>query len=144
MHRLPLLLIGLILPALLQANVYKWYDDEGNVYYGDRPPPEVKIHTIDGSTVSMVAADKINDAALSGGKVLIYTTQRCPHCIRAKQYMDTKHIPYTEKDVERSNKNHREFRELGGKGVPLIVVGTQKMSGFSEKNLEALLKKTGF
>jgi len=36
-----------------------------------------------------------------------------------------------------------EFKRLGGRGVPLILVGTQKMSGFSEQGLDALLARAG-
>lgn len=42
---LPLLLAAL-LTAPAQAGLYKWVDAEGNVHYGDRPPPNAKTgHT---------------------------------------------------------------------------------------------------
>ncbi len=48
--RLPLLLLGLLLPvALAQAEVYRWVDEKGRVHYGDRPAGDraerVELHT---------------------------------------------------------------------------------------------------
>ena len=49
----------------------------------------------------------------------------------------------TEYDIEKSAAGNAEYRRLGGRGVPLIVVGTEKMSGFSERGLDALLTRAG-
>ena len=48
--RLPLLLLGLLLPvAVAQAEVYRWVDEKGRVHYGDRPAgneaERVELHT---------------------------------------------------------------------------------------------------
>jgi hypothetical protein len=32
------LLLGVVLPCPMTADVYKWVDDQGRVHYGDRPP----------------------------------------------------------------------------------------------------------
>jgi len=48
-----------------------------------------------------------------------------------------------EHDIEKSAAGNAEYRRLGGRGVPLIVVGTEKMSGFSERGLDALLARAG-
>jgi len=44
-----------------------------------------------------------------------------------------------EYDIEKMPSKQREFKRLGGKGVPLITVGKQKMSGFSATRLESML-----
>jgi hypothetical protein len=46
-------------------------------------------------------------------------------------------------DIEKSADARAEFKRLGGRGVPLIVVGTEKMSGFSGRGLDALLARAG-
>ncbi len=42
-----LLFVGMLLPIFAVAGeVYKWVDDEGNVHFGDRPQPNVKLETV--------------------------------------------------------------------------------------------------
>jgi hypothetical protein len=41
--------------------------------------------------------------------------------------------------VENSDAAAREFKRLGGSGVPLIVVGNKTMSGFNPQSFESLL-----
>lgn len=44
------LLLLLMLPLVIQAAVYKWIDDEGNVHYGDKPTlsePSVEVEVDD-------------------------------------------------------------------------------------------------
>ncbi len=40
--RWSMLLAGLLLVGLVQADVYRWVDDDGSVHYGDRQPPPGK------------------------------------------------------------------------------------------------------
>lgn len=44
-----------------------------------------------------------------------------------------------EKDIEKSSSAHREYKRLGGNGVPLIVFGNKVVKGFSEGRLRQLL-----
>jgi acetolactate synthase-1/2/3 large subunit len=50
-------------------------------------------------------------------------------------------IAYVEHDVEKSARANAEFRRLGGRGVPLIVVGREKLNGFSEQGFEYMLAR---
>jgi glutaredoxin len=75
--------------------------------------------------------------------VVMYATTWCPYCAKARGYFARKGIAYVEYDIEKSAAVNAEFKRLGGRGVPLILVGTQKMSGFSEQGLEALLARAG-
>lgn len=75
----------------------------------------------------------------SGKKVVMYTTSRCPACTAAKAYLARKGVTYEERDVERSADARTEFDRLGGRGVPLILVGDERMEGFSSQRLDQLL-----
>ena len=75
--------------------------------------------------------------------VVMYATAWCPYCAKARAYFARQGIAYVEYDIEKSAAVNAEFKRLGGRGVPLILVGTQKMSGFSEQGLEALLARAG-
>jgi glutaredoxin len=71
----------------------------------------------------------------------MYATSWCPYCAQARAYFGRKGITYTEYDIEKSATAKAEFRRLGGRGVPLILVGREKMSGFSEQGMDALLAR---
>lgn len=70
--------------------------------------------------------------------VIMYTTQSCPACTAAKSYFARKGISYDERDVNRSPAALQEFRQLGGRGVPLILVGSERMEGFNPGRLDKL------
>ena len=82
--------------------------------------------------------------ATSKPEVKMYATSWCPYCAKARAYFSKRGIAYTEIDVERSAEGLAEFRNLGGRGVPLIMVGTQRMSGYSEARLGQLLSEAGY
>lgn len=43
-----------------------------------------------------------------------------------------------EYDVEKSSKGKRDFKRLGGTGVPIILVGQKRLNGFSWETFEKL------
>jgi glutaredoxin len=71
--------------------------------------------------------------------VVMYATAWCPYCAKARAYFKRTGTAYTEHDIEKSADAHAEFKRLGGRGVPLILVGEEKMAGFSELAFESLL-----
>ncbi|QQX80042.1 glutaredoxin family protein [Shewanella sp. KX20019] len=74
-------------------------------------------------------------------KVIIYTTQWCPFCKKAKQYLTKHNIDYIERDIESGNKETIELYEsIGYPGVPKIVVGSKIINGFNESLLSKELK----
>jgi glutaredoxin len=69
-------------------------------------------------------------------KVVIYTTPTCPHCIRALRHMNDRQIAYIQKDVQHDQANRAEFKQIGGRGVPHILMGETVMVGFSPQNFD--------
>ncbi len=65
------------------------------------------------------------------GEVVIYTTPTCGYCTQARAHLKRRGIPYLEKDVSANTQARSEFQALGGRGVPLALFGTQKLTGFS-------------
>ncbi len=74
-----------------------------------------------------------------GKSVVMYSTSRCPACQMAKQYFAKKGVSYQEIDVETSADGRAAFQKLGGRGVPLIMVGDKRMEGFDSQALDAML-----
>jgi glutaredoxin len=82
--------------------------------------------------------------AQSRPEVKMYATSWCPYCAKARAYFSRRGIAYVEVDVEKSPDGRAEFRRLGGRGVPMIVVGGQRMNGYSEARLGQLLSEAGY
>jgi glutaredoxin len=146
-RRLVLVILLLAMPAA--AQVYKWTDPGGKVHYGDRPPDDankqelkIRIPSYDGPVEvrdwSAVLGTKPGAAA--GGQVKMYSTTWCGHCKNARNYFAARRIAYRDIDVEASPEAAREFKALGGRGVPLILVGRKAMSGFDPESFDALLR----
>ncbi|RPJ44079.1 MAG: glutaredoxin family protein [Betaproteobacteria bacterium] len=72
--------------------------------------------------------------------IVMYSTRWCPYCYKAREYFKRHQFSYVEYDIETSAQNLADFRALNGQGVPLILVGSQRMQGFNPQSFEALLK----
>lgn len=66
--------------------------------------------------------------------VTIYTTQTCGFCIRAKQLLADRDIPYQEVDVTGDDDARAKLVEKSGgqRTVPQIFIGEQPIGGYSD------------
>jgi glutaredoxin 3 len=66
-------------------------------------------------------------------QVKIYSTRFCPYCVRAKQLLDSKQVPYTDIGVDNNPGLRREMMNLSGRHtVPQIWVGEQHVGGYDD------------
>ena len=84
--------------------------------------------------------------AQTGAKaeVKMYATSWCPYCAKARAYFARRGISYVEVDIEKSREGRAEYERLGARGIPVILVGPQRMNGFSEARLSQLLAEAGY
>jgi glutaredoxin len=152
MHQVLFALL-LIAAASAQAQVYKWKDAEGRTHYGSTPPATEKSRKLDlpQSYVGTPVVSAVPSASGTGGAtprsrehVTIFTTPECGYCIKAKNYLARRGIRYSERDVANSESALREFKGIGGRGVPVILVGQSRMDGYSESSLASLLQQAGY
>jgi glutaredoxin 3 len=72
--------------------------------------------------------------------VAVYTTQTCPWCHRAKEYLTQKGIAFTEFDVGKDREKAAEMiKKSGQMGVPVITVGEAVIIGFNQPKIDELL-----
>jgi len=75
-------------------------------------------------------------------KIVIYTTQWCLYCTKAKEYLTANDIAFTERDIEKGNKeNDVLFQSIGYSGIPKIVIGNVIINGFNQPILKKELEK---
>lgn len=75
--------------------------------------------------------------------VVMYTTQSCSYCVKARSYFTSHDVAWQERDIETSQKAHAEWKSLGGVGTPLIVIEGERFQGFDQRRLDTALAKHG-
>ena len=54
-------------------------------------------------------------------EIKVYTTTRCPYCVKAKEFLKSKGVQFKEINVETDSKAAKEMVELSGQsGVPVL------------------------
>ncbi len=153
--------VAVFLPAAsaLSGEIYKWKDENGRVHYSDKAPPEessknikplqlkTRINTI--KSVDVTASDFMESAARAreerekqqaakDQRVVMYSTTWCGVCKSARKYFQTNNIPFSEYDVETTERGRRDYARLKGRGVPIILVGNKRMNGFSAARFQQM------
>jgi len=126
------------LPAF--AGVYKWTDAQGRIHYSDSPPPAAKTTQL--RLQSFTGPVQVSQAIGADSGVTIFTTEWCGVCKRAKAFFKQNGVPFREWDVEKTDYGSVKFKQLGGSGVPVITVGSEKMMGFDANRFMALWKQS--
>ncbi|HEY3308555.1 MAG TPA: DUF4124 domain-containing protein [Desulfuromonadaceae bacterium] len=163
---LPLISATFLITSSAQADMYKWVDENGTITFKDTPPPrskkraKVKVYPdSDFAPVPAPAPIQQNRGSKSTtfeervtapapvkqakvrflGAIEMYVTDWCPSCKAAEKYIASKNYPVVKYDIEKDKSAQRRYQELGGRGVPLILIGSNRMSGFSAQLLEQYL-----
>lgn len=74
-------------------------------------------------------------------KIIIYGTDSCPWCHKAREFMKEHKVKFTDKNVGEDRKAAAEMiKKSGQQGVPVIDVDGEIIVGFDEDRLRKLLK----
>jgi glutaredoxin 3 len=74
-------------------------------------------------------------------KVIIYTSDTCGYCHKAKAFLKANGVPFIEKKVDLDPVAQQEMAQMKAQGVPVIKIDDEIMMGFNEPRLEALFGK---
>ena len=143
MKNLLAFILAMIICAAAQAEVYTWKDAQGRTHFGDRPPVDSKAQQLELeiNTIQRPQLQTLDSGFAVSRKVTIYTAEWCGVCKQAEQHFKTNNIPFRAYDVEKSAKGRRDYRKLNGTGVPIILVGKQRMNGFSAQRFDQLYRQ---
>jgi glutaredoxin len=134
------------------GQIYKWTDADGHVHFGDHPPPAGRseavapaINTYSGAEVTRNnwVPPSESTTPVARRMVTLYSAAWCAVCRQARAYFQGNGIPFTEYDVENSEKGYQDYRALHGRGVPIILVGSARMNGFSPDAFDAMYRQGG-
>jgi glutaredoxin len=73
----------------------------------------------------------------------LYSAPGCGHCCQLKSHLQRLQVAFLEMDISRNRRAHNEWRRLGARGVPVLLIGEQRMDGYDPKRLEQLLRAAG-
>jgi glutaredoxin len=80
-----------------------------------------------------------NDATPSLSKntlvVEVYTMPGCVWCEKTRKFLTNNKIEFIEYDIVSSANNRKRFDKLESRGVPLIIIGDNRILGFNEETL---------
>lgn len=138
-----LFLVLLFIPFFCFAEIYKWTDENGNVHFGDSPKEETKAEkvVVEVNSYEHVSYDNVEFyQGAESKRVTMYATSWCGYCRKARHYFQQNGISYIEYDIEKDERAKRMYDLLGGKGVPVILVGKKRMNGFSAAGFERIYR----
>lgn len=72
-------------------------------------------------------------------KVSVYTSNTCPYCTMAKDYLKEKNIDFEEKNIQEDKAARDELMKMGHLGVPVIVIDEEEIVGFDQRKIDELL-----
>ncbi len=73
--------------------------------------------------------------------VVLYSTTWCGYCAKTREYFAENNIDYIDLDVEKSEEGRRIYQQMGGNGVPIVVVNNDTViHGYAPDEINAALK----
>lgn len=141
------------------AEMYRYTDSKGDLHFVDdiakvpkkyrkqleNHQPMAEISVVDASPAPQRRTKDEPSAsrqtASSGANVEVFMTSWCGYCKKMVRFLNEKGIPYTAYDIEKDEAAARTYRELGGRGVPVVRVGSHVVYGYSPEAVMAHLKE---
>ncbi|MBN1428951.1 MAG: redoxin domain-containing protein [Anaerolineae bacterium] len=82
---------------------------------------------------------------LPGGGMVLYCTSWCPACRRARAWLDERHIPYTEVNINSDPEAAQQVMKWnnGNRTTPTFEINGDVFANFDEQKLLEVLKKHG-
>ena len=140
----------LLTGAAAQAQtLYRSVGPDGRVTFSDTPPPSA-TNKAAGSTAGSGPANA--GAALpyelqqtvNRYPVTLYTGDSCAPCASGRNLLTARGIPFTERTVSTAEDVAALQRLAGDASLPLLTIGSQQISGFSDADWMQYLDAAGY
>jgi glutaredoxin len=155
LRRATILLALLLLSTSALSQIYRWKDKDGNVIVSTTPPPpgveweKREPERLGPNSRSRSAA---GSAPTSGAefardvedvRVIMYVTDWCPVCHKARAFLKSLGVKLVEHDVEKDAEQGKEWLRKGSgrKAVPLIDIEGTILVGFHAAKIRAAIEQ---
>jgi glutaredoxin len=145
-------LLSAFLCQTAMADLYKWTDEKGEIQITDYPPPEsrniknVQVYKAPSEdlTNSQNDADQKSSSIDKAGKekdVVLYTKNDCSDCDKAREYLKSKNVPFTEYNVDIDKNAAIQRKKIDdSEDVPFAIINKNQVFGFTESIYNKALK----
>ncbi len=149
-QRLCILFFIFLFPNTSGAQTYSYTDSKGASHFVDnleKIPLEQRssAQQLSGSISKIPARSydnlPANVSSSSSHRIDVFVADWCSVCRSLEAYLKKKKVRYNRKDIDASAAARKEFKKLGGGGIPLLKVGSQTIRGFNRDKIDALLDK---
>ncbi|HXF77536.1 MAG TPA: glutaredoxin family protein [Usitatibacter sp.] len=153
MRTMQVALVLLSLAAALgyaQSTVYRWTDKDGKIHFTDAPPPDDAKGAVErrmgGGGPDDSNLPYATQQAARRNPVSIFVSPDCgDDCIQARDLLEKRGVPYTERDALNNVADKEELKKLvGALYVPTLAVGSTPLKGYSEEQWNAALDAAGY
>jgi glutaredoxin len=152
--------ILLVAVGVCRAEIYRYTDSTGELHFVDdisKVPKKYRKQVNDAESQGNVsvmdaapasrppqgrtALEPTQQQNTSAGSatVEVFMTSWCGYCKKMVRFLNEKGIPYTAYDIEKDSAAARTYHELGGRGVPVVRVGSHVIYGYSPDAVMAYL-----
>jgi glutaredoxin len=159
------LIVIVLLSGIATAAIYKWVDEKGRTHYSDYPPQDMEST----GKFKVIPADRSGSRSGTGSEdkppipksssyreplssdesqpprvpnVELYTTSWCSYCKKARNYFNSRGIPFTEYDIEKDKSAARRKKRLDTRrGVPFAVINGHRIHGFVKVAYDRALRE---
>ena len=141
----------LLAVVVCRAEVYRYTDSKGELHFVDdisKVPKKYRkqaenseqqgnVSIMDAAaTTSSPKARTVQETTKQRGRtsgsvrVEVFMTSWCGYCKKMERFLNEKRIPYTAYDIEKDSAAAKTFKELGGRGVPVVRIGSHVVHGY--------------
>ena len=150
-----LMLLFFFLCGIAYADFYTWKDEKGETQITDYPPPQgksakdVQVRKYEPDNSTDLQGNEEQKSALKDKKstsqktpdVVIYTKNDCKDCDKARNFLKSKNIPFTEYNMDNDKTSAARRKEVDdSEDVPFAIINRNQVFGFSESVYNRALK----
>jgi len=73
--------------------------------------------------------------------VVLYATEWCGFCKKTRDLLAQHNIDYLEYDIEKSEEGRAQYDDLGGRGVPVLLINGEVVRGFNASRILELARQ---
>lgn len=138
---------ALLCAALPGHALFKVVGPDGKVTYTDRPPAnEGNAKAVDarGSAAPEPTLPYELRQVVARYPVTLYSADGCAPCQAGRDWLRQRGIPYSERLVSGAEDSQALQAQVGGIDLPGLLIGTQRVRGFSPEEWKALFDAAGY